>query len=201
MPRADAARRVPRVRVLAALGEEQHRFPRPPSRRCFAPGNAACRPSSAATHPCSSGTPCRPAEYACRASPEIHDGLGIRGRPLLRRARIRPRPEFVQHRRRARISTDPEHPRQHPLGIPIQDRMPLAPRERQNRPGRRAPDPRQRRHLLEFPRKRPRHAARRSPGARMEIPRPRVIPEPGPKMQHLVDRPRRERLARSETAP
>ena len=187
------------------------RVPRSPPRPRVA-GAARCgsrrrqlglRPSRNATQSAATGHS-RHARLRTRAygRAEIHDRLRV----VARRAPRGVQASASDHSRRSTrgspgIALDAELAREHALHVAVEDRVPLVARQRQDRAGRRAPDARQRH-----------DRCRASPGiaavprddhlrGALQVARARVVAEPGPQVQHLVDRRCGERSRRPGNAP
>jgi hypothetical protein len=132
---------------------------------------------------------------------QIHDGLRVGGHVLAGCARLRLRPQRVEHRRGRGIARDPENSRQHALGVAVENGMPMpararAPESRPQSTGRCRAAPRALRSRL---RNSPPCESHQSLGAGMQIARARVVPQAGPKVQHFIERRGRECLHRRKS--
>jgi hypothetical protein len=90
-------------------------------------------------------------------------------------------------------------PRQDARHVPVDDGEPVAERDRPDGAGGVGPDPGERRDVLGFLGKAPAVVADDGARGGVEGSRPRVVPEPGPVRQNLVERGRRERRRRRES--
>jgi hypothetical protein len=123
---------------------------------------------------------------------QVHDALRVCSDLRHRRTALRQRPELLLDRWFARVALDREIAGEDTLDVAVENGVTLAARQRKNGAGGRAPDARQRHGLFE---RRGKFAAvplHDRPGRAMQMTRPRVIAEPGPEVQHLVERRRRE---------
>jgi hypothetical protein len=131
---------------------------------------------------------------------ELHQPLvQIAGRRGLRkRAHQLPgrRPQRSLPGRRLDVILDGEHPRQHARDVAIHQRRPLAKRDRCDRPGRVGPDPGHLAQLRRPRRERPTEPRTHRSRAGVQVARARVVPEPGPRGEHVVERRPGERRHR-----
>ena len=132
------------------------------ARFCLRLGNSAWRPSSAATQSAAHRTHrAGRVGAAAHGRAQIHDGLGVGARPLSSACRPPLVPTALAITACGTgIPGNAEHPRQHPLDVAVQNRMPLPARQRQNRARRGSADAGQRHHRLEILRETRRRAAR-----------------------------------------
>ena len=133
----------------------------------------------------------RPRAHAQRRA-EIHDGLRVLRDALARRAFVRERPQLLSTAL-ARKSFDAEIARQHALDVAIENRMSLphatARGSRRRSSGRCRAAP----HCFERARKLAAVLGDDQLRGAVQIARTRVVAEPGPQVQHFIDRGSSER--------
>ena len=119
---------------------------------------------------------------------EIHDGLGVDGHSIGRRMPLRKRPQGALDRTLSGPALDAVVTTEHPLDVAVEDRVAITVTEGEDRTGGRTADPGQSDERIELAR----HLAvvpvpHQGRGA-MQIARPRVVTEPGPQSEHVVER-------------
>jgi len=128
---------------------------------------------------------------------ELHQPLVQRPGRGPRRQRLhqltRRRPQRLAARGRLDVVLDREHPRQHPRDVAVDQRRPLAERDRRDRPGGIRADPGHLAQLGGARRQRPAELRIDRPCPGMQVARARVVAEPGPRGEHVVQRRVRQR--------
>jgi len=117
-------------------------------------------------------------------------GIVAGGEPLHQRAGQRPDPLLAGGR--LDVVLDAEHPRQHARDVAVDQRRPLAVRDRGDRAGGVGPDAR---HLAQPARvagQRAAPARDHLAGPPVQVARARVVAQPGPRREHVVERRLRE---------
>jgi hypothetical protein len=128
-----------------------------------------------------------PSAHAHRRA-QIHDGLRVRGDAVRGRVGIGHFPQPRNGRGLVGRSVYRVVTREHALHVPVEDRMTLIVREREDRAGGRPSNARQLHHGFDRPRKFAGMRIAHGPRGAQQIAGARVIPEPGPQMQHFVVR-------------
>ena len=124
---------------------------------------------------------------------EVHHGLRV-GRDTVRGCcGLRQRPQPLLNRTLRSAALDTEAAREHALDVAVEDRMPLITGQSEDRPGRGATDAGQLDHLVETGRELATMSVADLLRGAVQVARPRVVTESGPKVQHRVDGRRRER--------